>query len=461
MRTAAMTWSSEQFVAAMRDAIISRRQDTVFLLCKVAVQRGDVVLGHEGDHDEQEVPLLVEACRAGQLPVVRCLCELPPALGVHHQTRHGDAVCEAAGSGHTDVVRYLCELPLERGVDPGAGDNCSVQFAALRGHLDVVRYLCELPLERGVEPGASDNDALRTSAANGHVDVVRCLCELPLERGVDPSVACSEAVRHAARNGHVDAVRYLCALPLERGVDPAALYNDALRASARNGHLDVVRYLCELPAERGVDTSAEDLTHAAMYGHLSIVRYLCELPASRGALAAARPKALCVAVLRAHTAVARYLCEELPLRQRVAPAVVHRAVTNVLARWRKRGWQPGTPKMLRYLVLELPGGDAWMDSAEASQWVQGQRSGASSPAMTWLVTAVARRRLWRRRRCLLLLRCMAHARRATHCGVYDAHQASPVSSRTSSGRCAATRVAASADEDAARGGRGRVKRRRR
>ena len=49
MRAAAMAWSSQQFVTAIRDAIIARHQAAVLLLCKVAVQRGDVMLGQTDD----------------------------------------------------------------------------------------------------------------------------------------------------------------------------------------------------------------------------------------------------------------------------------------------------------------------------------------------------------------------------------------------------------------------------
>ena len=149
-----MAWSSEQLVDAIRRAIIARHQDTVLMLCKVAVQRGDVVLGHRDDESDDPGPLLEEACRAGQLPVVRCLCELPPALGVHQQTRHVDVLCCAATRGHAAVVRYLCKLPQQRGVDPGAADYEAIRLAVSRCDSSVVRYLCQLPPQRGAVPPA-------------------------------------------------------------------------------------------------------------------------------------------------------------------------------------------------------------------------------------------------------------------------------------------------------------------
>ena len=361
VRVAAATWTNFEFVRALRRAIGARRDAEVRLLCAIAVERGDVVLGDRRDRDNtwSRNDLIPVACRFSNVSALQCLCDLPAKLGVRDQVRWSEAVYVAAAAGNLDAVRHLCELPAQRGVTPGArksgyrgGHAYNALCVASRGgHTAVVRYLCELPAERGVKPDADDNAALRDAAATGQIAVVRYLCELPPERRVNPSADDNAALREAASAGHIAVVRYLCELPPERGVDSSARGNVALR-------------------------------HAATRGHVSVVLYLSELLLSR--------------------------------------AATHGVVDNVMATQRSFNMRPhlvaGRARAIRFLVLAVPGADSWLDTESAAACAARQRHftarGLGDPAMTWLVEAVRLRPLWRRRRCLLLLRRLAAGGRA-------------------------------------------------
>ena len=179
--------------------------------------------------------------------------------------------------------------------------------------------------------------------------------------------------------------------------------------------MGVVRVLCELPAARGVkpgDHGNAALVAAAQGGHVDVVRYLCELPLWRGVGTTAREQALARAVTRQRTAVVRYLCE-LPRASGVRVSVIRNAVNTVVpprAWGYPMGMWPQLVRLVRYLTMELPAGDAWLDSDEAEQWEAEEREGGRW-SMPWLLVAVQRRRVWRRRRSLLLLRRLADTRR--------------------------------------------------
>ena len=101
----------------------------------------------------------------------------------------------------------------------------------------------------------------------------------------------------AASAGHVEVVRWLLELPARRGVKATARDNSAVRLAAQNGHLPVVRLLTEVPPHRGVDVAAG--------GDYSLHEFLVHASTGLGDFGLVASPAVMLATLR-------YLTLELP-----------------------------------------------------------------------------------------------------------------------------------------------------
>ena len=161
--------------------------------------------------------------------------------------------------------------------------------------------------------------------------------------------------------------------------------------------MNVLRYMCELPAERGLEEPTwglRPLQSALAGGHLSVVQYLSERSQQLG-----RPTARFALVYAAKLAWRR---------PRVAsPENIAHA------------------RLARYLALSVPGSDGWLDSQQAAECTAEEQAhiaaGFGHPATSWLVTEVRARQLWRQRRCILLLRLLTQAQRASPASLGTRH----------------------------------------
>ena len=409
--------------------------DIVQYLCNLPLTWGV----DPGYHDSAA---LVAAAARGDLRIVQFLCDLPRVRNVHPGAEQNAPLLLAAEEGHLHVVQYLCELPADRGVVPGACHSAALRSAARGGHLDIVQYLCQLPVERGVVPAACRSDALHSAALEGHLDIVQFLCELPracrvgdmgrvliaaaqrghapivqylcelpLERGVKPDVSDNSALIYAAQREHVQVVKYLCGLPLVRGVQPGACDNEAIRYAAKNGHLHVVQSLCELPKARGVDASAH--RNDAVWGVIfSSCRYM--------RLSTCMRIVACLYDVSSVTSVAHALPPwklandfALIIVEDVEDADDTEDTDDVEDTSFSSVIDAELLTLLR-LVQTLPGGDQWLDH-------DGQFTEENLPMITRkashrvghaLVELVRRRRVWKRRRTLCLLRALRDNSRA-------------------------------------------------
>ena len=166
------------------------------------------------------------------------MCELPRDRGVNPHV----GLCPAASAGQLEVVRYLCELPPDRlfpqATDASAGSGCPMHAAAIKGHLDVVRYLCGVQAADGASaatPGrvgegnavpCGDGSAGRLPPEGRHANVVRYLCELPAYRGLDPSCDGGSPAGLAARLDRLSSGRCTCETSEDRGGNPLDILSD-------------------------------------------------------------------------------------------------------------------------------------------------------------------------------------------------------------------------------------------
>ena len=242
----------------------------------------------------------------------------------------------------------------------------------------------------GICVPSESTELLWAACQRGHVADVCSLLSTPSQQ-VDAGANESFALRVAAKRGYVGIVRALLALPTERGVDAAARHNEALSTAAEHGHVEVVRELLELPPHRGVDVTDVNnrvIRCVAHAGRVSMVRMLTD--------ASTQPRA------------AASVCDDNTL------------LWNLLCGAGLRGYCDASPEqardVLRYLMLEMPGGERCMDNPEVGKVLFSStryRYSARFARLAVLSTAARQRREWKRRRTLLLLRCLSDLHRAT------------------------------------------------
>jgi hypothetical protein len=132
---------------------------------------------------------------------------------------------------------------------------------------------------------------------------------------------------------------------------------------------------------------------------VALVRRLCE----RG-VAADDNYALRLAAQHGHAAVVRCLAYTLVEKRSctepypVPGHIVSGFVADSLTAGRRHAC-----RLARFLCLELPGGTRWLHVAEE---LLGRSGADRSQVPRWLLGAARRHRVWRRRGCLLLLRCL-------------------------------------------------------
>ena len=317
------------------------------------------------------------------LSVLRVLCELPADVGFEPDVGNNTPLMAAAKMGLLDTVRYLCDLPLSRGVDPSAQLSRAPYLAALEGHWDVVKYLCTLPPSRGLNLGARHQTLLLAVVGLAELDVVEWYCNLPPERGVDLAQDDAAVLAAAVINDRVEAARYLCSLPLERGIRAGACDNKALSLACQFGFCDMVQMLHELPPEHGVSTRPEVrwCAYAAREGHLETLRYLTEW----------RMEGCCV----------------WPLEHPLTGSPVASAV------------QRGHARVVRFLVLEMAGGEAFCRQA-VRDWRRRRAHGTDNledggKGMDRVIARVKdthrRNQRWHFARTMLLLRLLCDGHR--------------------------------------------------
>ena len=274
-------------------------------------------------------------------------------------------------------------------------NNVKLKLAAAQGDAETVRLLCENPDTRE----AAIRSAFLRAVRAGHADVVRVMCELPLEaRGID-SGALQLAIMVVS---HADVVGILLSLPRSRVVFPKNLVARAITA-AQSPKLLSRAWLDWCANDHGVNVNDlhQVLLYASAQGHCDVVRHLCALPAGyRVNLAARSHKALWYAAQAGQLNVMAVLCEEYERRVGEVPLA---AVTRAL--------QTTSMRSMRWLALELAGGERWLQEAAYEcnrRPVTGRLlSGADLAIERRILIEAARQRAWRRRKCLLLLRLLS------------------------------------------------------
>lgn len=339
---------------------------------------------------------------AGQLSVVRFVCEAPATRGVNLAVVNDllPVVCTSPPRDRQQecarMLQYLCQLPLKCNIKPAASNDKLLVYAARAGNLPVVRILCALPTERGVNITRNGVDAAHEAARAGHWDVVWFLVQLPCARGMDPRVWNVLLVQAAYHD--VVTMKRVCELAHERGVRLDA-HAPACQVAARHGYLSMVQWLVQHAHESGtrLHAIAMALPAAAQHGHVQVVRFLLSIPAAT--------------------------------HERIV-ACANDMLERVFVQFLSREWMPAPflpyLSILRMVVLECPGGDTWMDQAVGRGGAGAKRSANNMPKLVALARSsfapsvpsivlrhVQRRRVWRRRGPLLLLRVLCDLGRAT------------------------------------------------
>lgn len=413
---------------------------------------------------------LVSAAVEGQhLPMVQFVCEAPGANAL--------SVLETAASrGYEHVVRYICSLPatdeaykrlasavftrlfpLPAGynADPPKPQFDALTQAAQFGHTSTAQYLVQWHVDKRGELWPDVLDPLvRAAVWAQHLPMVRWACELSAVHGfklrvrIGPLGPLSPTPAHMVTRFHdASVLRFLCQLPEDHGIALDIDTNAMLTTASRRGRLDVVRVLCELPRRFHLDPSTNDndpICTAATRGHWQVVKYLCELPRERGVNPCARQfHVFCEATYQANVNVVRWLFD-LPLVNRPAclATLLVAAVDKVCDRHQLRPWGRDQrsvedwnmlrARMLRFLVMECPGGvDAWLqyETCAAQAFIgfkeavlgcsqtQLQQANCKWVLVRQLANLTSRSRVWRRRRSLLMLRRLREMGRAHVCAL--------------------------------------------
>ncbi|OWY99947.1 hypothetical protein PHMEG_00028966 [Phytophthora megakarya] len=226
-----------------------------------------------------------EACKFGDVAVVRWMMEHPIGLRVkeayqhHHSAGPEHIFCLAAEGGHIDVMKYLHEQGYSDNIKDAAvlavrndhldtvkwlldnhrslSHDGMIEEAARHGRLNILQYFHRIPHEDGYLPRF--RNAIDVAATDGHLSVVKWLHE-------NRSDGCTyRAMNNSAGNGHLGVVKWLNANRSE------GCTTRAMDKAAGNGNLEVVKWLHENRSE-GCSTKAMDL--AAANGHLKILEWL-------------------------------------------------------------------------------------------------------------------------------------------------------------------------------------------
>ena len=162
--------------------------------------------------------------------------------------------------------------------------------------------------------------------------------------------------------------------------------------AAYRGQEAVVQYLCQLPPERGMDVTAAG---PSLHGQYMLYR-----------------------VIQGHTALALVMQVHSPAPDTTRLGVVRPLAYAMVEQatqlephpvsgwlWQAAGYSR-LWDVMRFAVLELPGGSRWAPLVDASSHAEG------SAAAQALLAVVRRQRMWQTRGCLFMLRLLRQAHRA-------------------------------------------------
>ena len=268
--------------------------------------------GHTSTNDE--VWLMLNACRSGDLERVKSLAEACPGL-IHCAYNYTPPIHFAVREGHAAVVRYL----LDHGADPTYRSysfrDSLLQMAVERGHTEVEALVREA-LGRRLP---SSEEATRLLEACGEGDAARVgeilAADPDLARAADETG--DTPLHRACAAGEYDLVRQL----VEAGADVSAVRGDGFKpvhsALFSNGQGWVVRGSSDVALRAGrivgyLLEQGEEYTVflAAVLGDMGALRRMLEADAKLANFSDThRRRPLSAAAWRGDTAMVRLLLE--------------------------------------------------------------------------------------------------------------------------------------------------------
>jgi ankyrin repeat protein len=154
--------------------------------------------------DGSQRTALLNAVRAGQLPVIRVLIEVRPDLDARDQDGR-TALMEAARQKEAMAALYL----VAAGADVNVADKdgwTALMLAAREGTLAAARAIIRSPKQSSLDRLVKETSALTLAVDRGRHELVRLLI-----RGGEPASASPRSVggalQLAAEEGHVEIVR--------------------------------------------------------------------------------------------------------------------------------------------------------------------------------------------------------------------------------------------------------------
>lgn len=241
------------------------------------------MLLHDGEGGNYLDSRLSTACHIGDLAKVKRLIE----QGVETEGEFRTAMVEACRYGQLEIVKYLVSIgaSLER-----AGEyhgHTPVTAACLHGNLELVKYLNSIGAD--MESKGEWMYPFRLACKGGHIKIIKYLISI----GIRSKKMYNEGIRSATHNGHFKLADYLISI----GGDCNAGISDKIGGVK----LNALKYLASV----GADVTNEDeyklLHHACTKGKLEMVKYLISLkvPTSDDAIDGA--------IMEGHIDVVKYL----------------------------------------------------------------------------------------------------------------------------------------------------------
>ena len=233
------------------------------------------------------------------------------------QTLEGStALHEASYAGELEMVKHLCNrFPVMQEVR-NKRSFMPFHFAAQEGHLDVLRYLLSerigptgmLPVTEGCQT------ILHISAYNGMMDVVKYICtKFPSLLPCKDSEG-ALALHYAARGGYIQTLDYL----IDKGHDPESTTESGstiLHLAAFDGNLNMVTHICELIPDlvSNLDNSGHTAAHyAAGSGKIPVLMNILKYGVDPMIQAENGSTLLMKAAGSGRVSMVKYLCSEYP-----------------------------------------------------------------------------------------------------------------------------------------------------